>query len=151
MNITVEIVVEAPPATVWDTIEPIEHHVDWMADAEAIRFTSASQRGVGTTFDCVTKLGPFRLTDRMAVTEWSPPRAMGIEHEGAVRGRGRFTIDAVGDTRSRFTWSEALTFPWWLGGAVGATLARPALVAVWRRNLTRLKRLVETAPDSETR
>jgi hypothetical protein len=42
-----------------------------------------------------------------------------------------------------FTWSETLQFPWWMGGAAGARVARPVLAAVWRRNLRRLRTRVE--------
>ena len=69
MNLTVVTTIAAPPADVWQVIEPIERHVDWMTDAESITFTSAARRGVGTRFDCLTKVGPFRTTDRMRVTE----------------------------------------------------------------------------------
>jgi len=31
---------------VWRTVEQIERHVDWMADAVSITFTSAARRGV---------------------------------------------------------------------------------------------------------
>ena len=34
-----------PPAEVWRVLEPIESHVDWMADAEIIRFTTDQTRG----------------------------------------------------------------------------------------------------------
>jgi len=143
MRIRVGITIAAPPATVWQTIEPIERHVDWMADAASIRFTSARTRGVGTTFDCVTKVGPFRTVDRMVVTEWSPQRAIGIEHRGVVTGEGRFTLRRTVRNQTRFRWTEQLRFPWWLGGPVGALAAWPVLRLVWRRNLRRLKALVE--------
>ena len=143
MRLRVGITIDAPPADVWRVIEPIEHHVDWMADAESITFTSAARRGVGTRFDCVTRIGPLHTTDRMEITEWTPEREMGIEHRGAVTGRGLFTLRRRPRGRTRFSWSEELTFPWWMGGAVGALAAKPLLRAVWRRNLRRLKRLVE--------
>ncbi len=143
MRIRVAITIDAPPDAVWRAIEPIERHTDWMADAVSITFTSAARRGVGTRFDCVTRLGPFRTTDRMAVTEWEPRRAMGIEHRGIVTGTGRFTLRRRRHGRTRFTWTEQLTFPRRLGGAPGALVAKPLLRAVWRRNLRRLKRLVE--------
>ena len=92
MKIRVGITIDAPPADTWRVVEPIEHHVDWMADAESIRFVGRQTRGVGTTFDCVTKVGPIRLTDRMTITEWDPTKTMGIEHRGLVTGRGRFTL-----------------------------------------------------------
>lgn len=143
MRIRIGITIGAAPAEVWRVVEPLERHVDWMADAESIRFTGTRTRGVGTTFDCVTKVGPIRLTDRMAVTEWEPERSMGIEHRGVVTGRGRFTLRRRRGGRTRFTWSESLVFPWWMGGPVGAFVASPVLRAIWRRNLRRLKAIVE--------
>ncbi len=143
MNIRVGVTIDAPPGGVWRVVEPIERHVDWMADAESITFTSARTRGVGTTFDCLTKVGPFRIVDKMEVTEWEPERVMGIEHRGLVTGRGRFTLAPLPHGRTRFIWHERLTFPWWMGGRVGAVAAKPVLGAIWRRNLRRLQTLVE--------
>jgi hypothetical protein len=143
VKLRVGITIAASPADVWRVIEPIERHIEWMAEAVSITFTTTKRRDVGTSFDCLTRIGPFRTTDRMTVTEWSPGRAMGIEHVGVVTGRGRFTLRRRPRRRTRFTWTEELTFPRWMGGAVGALAARPVLRAVWRRNLRRLKRLVE--------
>jgi hypothetical protein len=142
-RIEVATVIDAPPEVVWARIEDVATHVDWMADAEAIRFTSDQTAGVGTTFDCDTKIGPAKLTDRMAVTEWSPGQAMGVRHEGLVTGEGRFTLTALDGGRTRFAWAETLRFPWWMGGRVGGAAGAPVLRAVWRRNLARLKALVE--------
>jgi len=145
VRIRVGITIDAPPDDIWRIVEPIEHHVDWMADADTIRFTGKQTRGTGTTFDCVTRVGPVRLTDRMTVTEWEPGRLMGIEHRGVVTGRGRFVLRRRRGRRTRFTWNERLSFPWWLGGEVGALLAKPVLRAIWRRNLRRLKSIAEAA------
>ncbi|HEY5077885.1 MAG TPA: SRPBCC family protein, partial [Acidimicrobiia bacterium] len=127
MRIRVGITIDASTDDTWRIVEPIEHHVDWMADADTIRFTGKQTRGVGTTFDCRTKVGPVRLTDRMTITEWEPGRLMGIEHRGVVTGRGRFVLRRRRGGRTRFTWNERLSFPWWLGGEVGARLAKPVL------------------------
>lgn len=145
MRIRVGITIDASTDDTWRIVEPIEHHVDWMADADTIRFTGKQTRGVGTTFDCLTRVGPLRLTDRMTITEWEPGRMMGIEHRGVVTGRGRFVLRRRLGGRTRFTWNERLTFPWWLGGKVGGILAKPVLRAIWRRNLRRLKAIVEAA------
>ena len=144
-RIYVSVVIDAPPAEVWAVVEPIDRHVEWMADAESIRFTGPRTRGLGTTFDCVTKVGPLRLTDKMTVTELEAPRMMGIEHRGVVTGRGRFTLRRRRRGRTQFTWAERLDFPWWMGGPVGALAAKPVLRAIWRRNLRRLKTIVEAA------
>lgn len=135
--------IDAPPSSVWATVAPLDRHVDWMVDAEAIRFTSSRRRGVGTTFECDTRIGPFRLTDLMEVTEWREGLAIGVRHSGVVTGTGRFTLRRARGGRTRFTWDERLAFPWWMGGPVGALAGGPVLRLVWRRNLAALKRLVE--------
>lgn len=134
--------IAAPPDAVWDALRDISTHPRWMHDALSIRFTSPSVSGVGTTFECDSKLGPLRMTDHMEVTEWVEGRAMGIRHVGAVTGVGRFTLRRRrGGTR--FTWTERLRFPWWMGGPIGGLLAKPAFRWVWKRNLARLADLVE--------
>jgi|SRR3954454_20313106 hypothetical protein len=143
-SIRVEETILAPPAAVWAAIEDISTHVRWMEDAVAIRFTSEARSGVGATFDCDTKVGPFRLVDRMVVTEWDPGRALGIRHAGMVTGVGRFVLAAV-PAGTSFAWEESLTFPAWMGGEVGGRAAAPLLRRVWRRNLASLKSLVESA------
>jgi hypothetical protein len=107
-----------------------------MHDAEAIRFLTEQRRGVGTRFECDTRVGPIRLTDVMEVTEWRPRRAMGIRHVGVVTGAGRFRLRRLPGGRTRFTWTERLHFPWWLGGPIGANLV---LAVIWRRNLANLR------------
>lgn len=147
-RITVSTVIDASPAQVWAAIEDVATHVEWMADAEAIRFTSTRTEGVGATFDCDTRVGPLRLTDRMEITRWEPRRAMGVRHVGVVTGDGVFTLSPArrGFRRrraTRFEWSERLRFPWWMGGPVGAVVGGQVLRLVWARNLRTLKHLVE--------
>ena len=142
-RVRVSVVIDARPAEVWWAVEDIAGHVAWMADAEAIRFTTPQRAGVGTTFECDTKVGPLRVTDRMTITEWRPGRTMGVRHTGLVTGEGRFTLRRSRRGRTRFTWEERLRFPWWFGGPVGALLATPVLRAVWRGNLRRLRAQVE--------
>lgn len=148
MRVTVSTQLDAPPARVWEVIEPIETHPRWMADAVRITFTTDRRRGIGTEFECLTRIGPLRTVDRMVVTEWEPGRAMGIEHRGLFRGSGRFTLEPAGPGggATRFTWTERIEFPWWLGGPLGAALARPVLRSVWRGNLGRLRALVASGP-----
>jgi hypothetical protein len=141
----VAIDIAATTEQVWDVVEPIEHHVDWMHDAVAIRFQTEQNRGVGAAFLCDTKVGPFELVDSMEITEWEPDVSMGVRHVGVVTGTGRFTLTPIDlGRRTRFAWDESLKFPWWLGGPVGARIGgRIALRPIWNRNLTELKRIVE--------
>jgi hypothetical protein len=142
-TIQVSVKIDAPPDAVWSVVEPLERHVDWMTDAVSITFTGTRTRGKGTTFDCETRVGPFRTMDRMRVTQWEEGRVIGIEHTGVVRGEGRFEITDTGDSASQFTWTERLRFPWWMCGPLGAFVATPVLRRIWRTNLARLKTIVE--------
>jgi hypothetical protein len=148
-RITVSTVIDASPEEVWAAVEDIESHTEWMADAVAIRFTSDRTSGVGTVFECDTRVGPLGLTDVMEITRWEPGRAMGVRHVGLVTGEGVFTLSPAGGRfrrrrATRFEWSERLVFPWWMGGPVGGVVGGRVMARIWRGNLRRLKARVET-------
>ncbi len=146
MSIRVSIDIAAPVQKVWDIVEPIERHIDWMADAVAIRFQTEQTRGTGTKFFCDTKVGPIKLVDVMTITAWEPGKVMGVTHTGVVTGTGEFTLEVIDASNTRFTWTEKLIFPWWLGGPLGALVGGQIVMkAIWRRNLRKLKKLVEAA------
>lgn len=147
--------IDATPTQVWATVEAIERHVDWMHDATAIRFVGEQTRGAGTEFECDTKVGPIKLVDHMAITEWEPMAVIGVRHAGVVSGVGKFTIAAIEPStgscngersRTLFAWEERLSFPWWLGGRLGTAVAGPAVLRpIWRRNLRALKLQIESS------
>jgi hypothetical protein len=124
---------------VWADVCRLESHVEWMADAVAIRFGTEARQGVGVRFDCDTKVGPLHLTDHMVVTEWRDGESIGIRHVGYVTGVGRFVLEPVGGERTRFTWDEELHFPRWMGGRAGAVVGGWVLSRLWRSNLRRLQ------------
>ena len=134
-RLRVGIDIDASASAVWAYVRDIRSHVEWMADARAITFTSP------TTFDCLTVVGPLRMVDHMEIVEWVEGSVIGIRHLGLVRGQGRFTVSPLGPDRSRFEWSEELAFPWWMVPPV----ARLVLGWVWRRNLERLRRRVTSS------
>lgn len=134
-RIRVETEIAAPPSEVWADVRDVKSHVEWMHDAADITFTGEQVEGVGTTFDCLTVLGPLRLTDRMEITSWIEEREMGVRHAGLVTGAGVFTLAPVGDGHTRFVWEETLVFPWWMGGPIGGAVGAVLLRAVWKRNL----------------
>lgn len=142
-RIRVSTVIEASPKVVWAAVEDVGTHTDWMADAVAIRFLTDRTSGVGTRFECDTKVGPFRLTDVMEITEWRPRKAMGVRHVGLVTGEGVFTLKRARRGRTRFTWTERLHFPWWMGGPVGGVVGSRLLKRIWKGNLRRLRELIE--------
>ena len=145
MRIRNSILIDAPPAVVWDAIEDVSRHTEWMRDAESIEFLTHRTRGVDTTFVNVTRVGPLHTRDVVTITEWSPRRKMSIAHEGAVKGTASFTLARRRGGRTKFTWRERLRFPWFFGGPIGALIAYPILRHVWKQNLRRLKLQIETA------
>jgi len=138
-RIRVGTMLDAAPEVVWRDVARIATHPEWMADAVGLRFLTERTSGVGTRFECDTKVGPFRLTDVMEITEWVPGRAIGVRHTGLVRGTGRFTLTPARGGRTRFRWRERLRFPLWLGGPLGALVAKPVLTRVWRRSMRNLQ------------
>ena len=144
-RIRVSTVIDASPKEVWADVEDVQSHTEWMADAIAIRFLSDRTSGVGTKFECDTKVGPMRLTDVMEITEWKPRKAMGVRHVGLVTGDGVFTLKRARRGRTRFEWNERLIFPWWMGGPVGGVVGGRILKRIWRKNLRMLKARIEDA------
>ncbi len=145
-RISVHVDIAAPLEAVWGAASDLATHDRWMADAESIVFLSDTRSGVGTVMQVRTVVGPFRTTDIMEVTEWDEGRAIGVRHEGLVTGVGRFELaPAAGGTR--FTWTEELTFPGWLGGPLTAAAAKPVLSLIWRRNLRGLKARLEAVSE----
>jgi hypothetical protein len=144
-RINVAIELDATPDVVWGIVEPVERHVDWMADAVAIHFETDQTRGVGTRFLCDTKVGPITLQDHMEITVWEPGRRMGVRHTGVVTGSGVFELEPIDlGRRTRFTWSEELRFPWYLGGRLGEVVGGQFVMKqIWKRNLRELARLVD--------
>jgi carbon monoxide dehydrogenase subunit G len=136
-------VIAAPPRRVWAVVADIAGHAHWQVDVAAITFTSDRHRGVGTTYDVATRLGPVRMRIPMEIVEWHDGKAVGVRYEGTLSGGGRITVRRAGRGRSRVTWAARVTLPWWMGGAPGAIAAGRVLRLVWRQNLANLAALLE--------
>lgn len=142
-HITVSTTIRATPEQVWADLRDIGSHVHWMHDAVEIRFLSNHLEGIGTRFECDTRVGPFSLTDVMEITKWEEPHMMGVRHVGIVEGAGVFTLQEDPQGHTTFKWREGLLFPWYMGGPIGATLAAPILRLIWKRNLSNLRARLE--------
>lgn len=85
-----------------------------------------------------TVIGPFRTVDMMEVVGWDEGRSIEVVHTGLIEGRGTLSAVADGDG-TIVSWDETIDFPWWLGGLITSSLARPILARVWSGNLRRLE------------
>jgi hypothetical protein len=63
-----------------------------------------------------------------------------------VSGSGIFTLEPIDlGRRTRFTWSEDLRFPWYMGGPIAGLIGgRAVLRRIWLRNLRALERVVRS-------
>tara|TARA_Y100001970_G_scaffold76012_2_gene96429 strand:+ start:10338 stop:10781 length:444 start_codon:yes stop_codon:yes gene_type:complete len=144
-TISVGIEIAASPKQVWNVVKDISDHVNWMKDAERIDFLTEQRSGIGTMFNCATKVGPLRLKDKMEITEWVDEKSMGVSHEGLVTGTGRFSLVETKSNETRFTWEETLHFPYWMGGPLRNPVGTRLLALIWRKNLKLLKEQVEAS------
>ncbi|MXW42514.1 MAG: SRPBCC family protein [Acidimicrobiia bacterium] len=138
-TIRVSTTIEAPVEQVWEYVRDISTHTEWMADAESIAFRDEQTEGLGTEFNCLTKIGPIKFTDEMVITEWIEQSSIGVRHTGLVAGEGRFTLTPAGTNRTEFCWIEDLLFPMWMGGPLRNLMGARILEWVWRRNLKTLR------------
>jgi len=141
-TIQISVNVSVSPQVLWEELRHVDRHVSWMNDAVSITFISPTTEGVGTAFSCLTKVGPFKTTDLMTITQWEENKTMGVEHTGLVKGTGTFHIHPHGEG-STITWKESLSFPLFFLGPLGALAATPLLTYIWKKNLTNLKNIVE--------
>ena len=141
-TIQISVNVSVSPQVLWEELRHIDRHVNWMNDAVSITFLSPATEGVGTAFSCLTKVGPFKTTDLMTITQWEDNKTMGVEHTGLIKGTGNFQIHPHGE-ESTITWKESLSFPLFFLGPLGALAATPLLTYIWKKNLNNLKNIVE--------
>lgn len=134
-DISVAQLVAAPLSVVWDDLASIDRHVEWMFDAAKITFHSEQRTGVGTTFDCLTAVGPLRTVDKMEITSWVEQQSIGVRHSGLVTGEGVISLRAVDEQHTEIRWTEQLSFPWYFGGPVGSTVAKPVMRTIWQSSL----------------
>ena len=95
---TIERVVAAPPAKVWEII------TDWAGHARWIPLTTMrldpGPTGVGWSFAGLTGVGRLRFSDVMRITDWAPP---------TDAGSGTFRLVKVG--RLLAGWAEVSVLP----------------------------------------
>lgn len=142
-EISVDVIVDAAPAVVWDAVTDWSRQSDWMLGT-VVRATEHGGVGVGGGIEAFTGVGRLGFLDTMVITEWDPPRRCVVRHTGSVvRGLGIFEVFALPEGRSRFVWAEELDLPLGPVGRFGWPVVRPAFAWGVRRSLRQLAADIE--------
>lgn len=133
----------APPERVWEALADWQRYPEWMPDVSWVR-PIGQERAEGMRLAVRTKvLGVPLVTDELHVTAWEPPRRLGIEHLGLVRGPAEWRLESK-DGGTEFLWTEDLSMPPPVLGSLALVLYSPILAWTFRRSIRNLRRRVET-------
>jgi uncharacterized protein YndB with AHSA1/START domain len=141
-QLSMRVDIRRPPTTVWPFLVDWERLPRWMKDLRDVRVTSAHREGVDVEAVATVRIAGISTRDQIRVTRWEPPTVLEIAHLGWVKGTGRMELSSAG-TGSDLRWRETLIPPWGALGRLGMRAVLPLMRRVFRRDLDRLKRLVE--------
>ncbi|MBB2913705.1 uncharacterized protein YndB with AHSA1/START domain [Streptosporangium becharense] len=137
-RISVSADAHARPEQVFSVLTDWPRHDEWMILTRA-RVTAGDGRGVGSRLAAFTGVGPVGFLDTMEITEWDPPRRVGVRHTGRlVRGTGTFRVLPREGGGSTIVWEEDLRIPLGPVGLLGWRLLAPLAAALLRLSLRRL-------------
>lgn len=138
--------VEAPQERVWEVLTDWEGQPAWMVDARSVTVLTPFHEGNGVVIRCETDIaGGVVVSDDMIVTEWDPPRVLGVRHLGRlIRGIGAFELAST-DDGTHLHWWEEIEAPFGsVGDAAASVLVLPRVRRLFRASLSGLKRLAES-------
>jgi uncharacterized protein YndB with AHSA1/START domain len=142
VHVLTSVDIARPPEAVWPALVDWERLDRWMEEIRDVRVTSEHRRGVGVEAEATVRIGGLSTRDRIRVTRWDPPTVLEIAHLGWVTGTGYMELSPR-DGGSRLFWRETLVPPWGVAGRIGLRLFLPVLRRVFRRDIRRLRDLVE--------
>ena len=160
--------IQAPIEQVWEVLVDVPGQPRWMRDLRDITFQTPGPLAVGTVAIGTVHMFGLTQSDPIEVTVLDAPHRYAMRHLGGFRGGGEFRLAPVdGGRATHVRWREELratpeAFPLvprlsrlpvvgpavhlsagWLGRAMDPFFT-PVFSAVFRADLRRLKRLVET-------
>lgn len=163
--------IDAPRERVWAALVDVPAQPHWQHDLVSVELVGDGPLRKGSRAIGTVQMFGLRQRDPIQITDFEPPARYGIAHLGAFRGWGRFDLRPLDDGRATHVrWREelrgssaALPFdrrisalpvigkPWRrVGDALFDAvdpLFWPVFAWVFRADLRRLKRLVETGTD----
>ena len=143
-ELTLSVEIPADQQRVWDAVVDWPNQRRWMLLTD-VRATAQDGVGVGGELAAFTGVGRIGFLDTMTITEWEPPQRCLVRHTGkVVRGTGVFEVQALGQGRSRFLWSEVVELPFGVIGRIGWLFTKPLVAAGVRYSLRKLARQLAT-------
>jgi Polyketide cyclase / dehydrase and lipid transport len=132
----------------WERALAWEEQVRWMADADRVTVLTPRRAGAGVRLSVRTRVFGIPLfSEPLEVVAWEPPHRLVLAHRGPVRGVGTWSLaPASGGAGTRFTWTEELTLPIPVLGALALLVYRPFLRRLMRRSLSNLAALLLREP-----
>lgn len=145
INLSIEIA--APLQRVWDYASDIARQPEWMHEMKRVEMLTPPPVQPGSRGRATVRIFGISTTDDVVITRYEPPTAFGIRHEGRFTGEGLLTFTAVDAVTTRIDWMEYLRPP--IFPNLGGFAQRPVLSAIFRGDLTHLKRILEEgAPNA---
>jgi len=138
-----EILIDAPPQAVYETLLDAGAYADWVVGAQGLRGVDRSWPRKGSRFHHRVGIGPITLHDTTKIVEKKPGKQVVLEVRARPLGVGRVSLDLASRRRGKQTKVTMTERP--TGGPL-AWLRSPLLEAMTSmRNaiaLRRLRRLV---------
>lgn len=107
-TLSVSVDLDATVDRTWAVVTDWERQGEWMPMTD-VRVSADTPMGVGAKISARSGVGAASFVDPMVVDVWAPPHRCEVVHLGKlVTGRGVFTVEALPEDRSRFTWQEQL-------------------------------------------
>lgn len=142
IQIALHIEIARRPEAVWPFLVDWERLDVWMQEASDFRVIGSQREGVGVEAEATVRIAGITTRDRIRVTQWQPPAVLEMAHLGWVEGIGYMELSPI-ERGSDLFWRETLLPPWGWAGRIGMLMARPLMRRIFRRDLLRLKELVE--------
>jgi len=139
INLNIEIA--AARADVWAYASDIARQPEWMHEMKRVEMLTPPPVQPGSRGRATVRIFGISTTDDVVITQFDPPSAFAIRHEGKFAGEGLLRFTEIDVTHTRIEWMEYLRPP--LFANIGGFVQRPILGAIFRSDLRHLKRILE--------
>jgi uncharacterized membrane protein len=144
MRVKAEILVAAPPSSVWEVISDPSRQLSYMSGITRWEVAGEEPVGLGARYRMLLRVGSAEVGGLIELVEFSPPREIAWTSVTGVDQRGRWRLREATDGRTKVELRLAYGVAGsGLGGWIAEHVAARTVTAHLRRTVQQLKRLVE--------